>query len=151
MIDWNPNKEKFLHDMLSGETEFIPLLNPSEMEEIDKYETPETISILPLRNTVMFPGIVIPITVGREKSIELVNENYKLKNTIGVITQKDEAVQDPQAEDLFQVGTLSRILKVFRMIDGGITIIIQGVKLFKLDSITAFDPYIKAHISPFYQ
>lgn len=149
MIDWNPNKEKFLHDMLSEETEFIPLLNPSEMEEIDKYETPKTISILPLRNTVMFPGIVIPITVGREKSIELVNENYKLKNNIGVITQKDETIQDPQAEDLYRVGTLSRILKIFRMIDGGITIIIQGVKLFKLDSIAAYDPYIKAHISPF--
>ena len=149
MIDWNINKDNLLQDVLTGETEFIPLLNPTEMEEIEQFEVPEIIPVLPLRNTVMFPGIVIPVTVGREKSIELVNENYKQKNLIGVITQKDENIQDPEASDLFQIGTISRILKTFRMIDGGITIIIQGLKLFKLEHIITNDPYIKASISKY--
>ena len=109
MTNWKLNKENLLQDILAGETEIIPLLSQTEMEEMDKYEMPDSVPILPLRNTVMFPGIVIPVTVGREKSIELVNENYKQKNLIGVITQKDEDIQDPEPADLFQIGTLSRI------------------------------------------
>ncbi|MDY0015625.1 MAG: LON peptidase substrate-binding domain-containing protein, partial [Bacteroidales bacterium] len=88
------------------------------MEEMEKFEIPESVPVLPLRNTVMFPGIVIPVTVGREKSIELVNENYKKKQLIGVITQKDEDIQDPEPNDLYHIGTLSRILKIYRMVDG---------------------------------
>jgi ATP-dependent Lon protease len=92
MTKWKLDKEHILQDMLSSETEIIPLLNPTEMEEVKTVEIPEIIPILPLRNTVMFPGIVIPITVGREKSIDLVNESYKNKTLIGVITQKDEDI-----------------------------------------------------------
>lgn len=143
------DKEHILQDMLSSETEIIPLLNPTEMEEVKTVEIPEIIPILPLRNTVMFPGIVIPITVGREKSIDLVNESYKNKTLIGVITQKDEDIQDPEEKDLFEIGTLSRILKIYRMLDGGTTIIIQGIKLFKMEKIVTEIPYLKASVSPY--
>ncbi len=95
------------------------------------------------------PGIVIPITVGREKSIDLVNESYKNKTLIGVITQKDEDIQDPEEKDLYEIGTLSRILKIYRMLDGGTTIIIQGIKLFKIEKIVAEIPYLKATVSPY--
>src|SRR5690554_4026884 len=138
------DKEHTLQDILSGEADIIPLLNPTDLEEIKTYEIPEEIPILPLRNTVMFPGVVIPITVGREKSIDLVNESYRNKTLIGVITQRDEDIQDPEGEDLFQIGTLSRILKIYRMLDGGTTIIIQGIKLFKMEQIVAKLPYLRA-------
>ena len=149
MTKWKLDKEHILQDMLSSETEIIPLLNPTEMEEVKTVEIPEIIPILPLRNTVMFPGIVIPITVGREKSIDLVNESYKNKTLIGVITQKDEDIQDPEEKDLYEIGTLSRILKIYRMLDGGTTIIIQGIKLFKIEKIVAEIPYLKATVSPY--
>ncbi|MBP7101733.1 MAG: endopeptidase La [Bacteroidales bacterium] len=149
MTNWKLNKENILQDILAGETEIIPLLSPAEMEEMEKFEIPERVPVLPLRNTVMFPGIVIPVTVGREKSIELVNENYKKKQLIGVITQKDEDIQDPDPNDLYQIGTLSRILKIYRMVDGGTTIIIQGVKLFKIEQIITTEPYLQATISAY--
>ncbi|MDD3691298.1 MAG: endopeptidase La [Bacteroidales bacterium] len=143
------DKEHTLQDILSGEADIIPLLNPTDLEEIKTYEIPEEIPILPLRNTVMFPGIMIPITVGREKSIDLVNESYRNKTLIGVITQRDEDIQDPEGEDLFQIGTLSRILKIYRMLDGGTTIIIQGIKLFKMEQIVAKLPYLRAKVSAY--
>ncbi len=148
MTNWNI-KENLLQDILSGDTEIFPLLNPMEMEEIHQYEIPESIPILPLRNTVMFPGIVIPVTVGREKSIELVNDNYKQKNLIGVITQIDENIQDPEEKDLYKIGTLSSILKAYRMADGSTTIIIRGLRLFEMKKIISTHPYLKASISKY--
>ncbi|HON20256.1 MAG TPA: LON peptidase substrate-binding domain-containing protein, partial [Bacteroidales bacterium] len=148
MTSWNI-KENLLQDILSEDVDTFPLLNPMEMEEIQQYEIPSTIPILPLRNTVMFPGIVIPITVGREKSIELVNDNHKQKNLIGVITQKDENIQDPGEEDLYKIGTLSSILKAYRMADGSTTIIVRGLRLFKIEKITTTHPYLKALVSKY--
>lgn len=89
---------------------------------------PDTLPILPLRNTVLFPGVVIPITVGRDKSIHLIKEAYKGDRTIGVITQKNDAIEDPNANDLYNVGTVAHIMKMLRLPDGNTTIIIQGKK-----------------------
>lgn len=124
----------------------IPL-NESEADKLDETSIPAEIPILPLRNTVLFPGVVIPITVGRDKSIQAVSEAYRTDKLVGVLAQKDSSVEDPQVSDLVNVGTVARIVKLIKMPDGGTTVIIQGRKRFKLDSITSEDPYFKGRIS----
>ena len=134
---------------IDEETEFIPLMTSEDEEEMNQEKTPELLSILPLRNTVLFPGVVIPITVGRDKSIKLIQDANKGDKTIGVISQKDDTVEEPNQEQLFMIGTIARILKIFRMPDGNTTVIIQGKKRFKLKEITEFDPYLKARIEAY--
>jgi ATP-dependent Lon protease len=119
-----------LSDIAEGETEFIPLLSQEDEEIINSEELPETLPILPLRNTVLFPGVVIPITVGRDKSIRLVREYYNKKKSIGVIAQKQSETEDPTPDDLFTIGTVATIIKVLQMPDGNTTVIIQGKKCF---------------------
>ncbi|MCB0469292.1 MAG: LON peptidase substrate-binding domain-containing protein, partial [Flavobacteriaceae bacterium] len=108
-----------------------------------------SLPILSLRNTVLFPGVVIPITAGRDKSIKLINDANKGSKVIGVVAQKDETVEDPGARDVNFIGTVARILKVLKMPDGNTTVIIQGKKRFKINEITAEDPYMKASITDF--
>lgn len=132
-----------------GETEFIPLLSQEEEEMMNAEVIPETLPILPLRNMVLFPGVVIPITVGRDKSIRLVRDAYSKKNSIGVVAQKKAEIEDPTANDLYNVGTLASIIKVLQMPDGTTTVIIQGKKPFKLEEIIAEDPYFIARVSPY--
>ena len=131
------------------ETEFIPLLSVEDEEQMNAQEIPKELSILPLRNTVLFPGVVIPITVGRDKSIHLIKDAYKEDKIIGVVSQKDTAVEDPKFEDLNQVGTVAHILKMLRMPDGNTTVIIQGKKRFKLDKLKQAEPYIRCSVVPF--
>eukprot|EP01136_Pigoraptor_vietnamica_P025624 Opistho-1_new@79775 len=107
---------------------------------------PDSLPILPLRNTVLFPGVVLPITVGRDKSIKAVNDAYKLDKLIGVVAQKDANVEEPAPLDLCKIGTVARIVKLIKMPDGGTTIIIQGKKRFELLDMTSEDPYFKASI-----
>ncbi len=130
------------------EMDFMPIipLNESEGDKLDETSIPAEIPILPLRNTVLFPGVVIPITVGRDKSIQAVNEAYKTDKLVGVLAQKDSSVEDPQVTDLVNVGTVARIVKLIKMPDGGTTVIIQGRKRFRLSSITSEDPYFKGRI-----
>jgi len=130
------------------EMDFIPIipLNEGEGETNDGIEIPAVVPILPLRNTVLFPGVVIPITVGRDKSIKAVHDAYKTDKLIGVLAQKDSSVEDPQLQDLEKIGTVARIVKLIKMPDGGTTIIIQGRSRFILHSVTAEDPYFKASI-----
>ncbi|MET7001034.1 endopeptidase La [Chitinophaga defluvii] len=123
----------------------IPLNEDGEGQEEDKI--PEELALLPLRNTVLFPGVVLPITVGRDKSIKAVNDAYKTDKMIGVVAQKDSNVEDPNIADLCDVGTVARIVKLIKMPDGGTTIIIQGRKRFKISEITTEDPYFKARIA----
>ncbi len=130
-------------------TEFIPLMTSEDEEEMNQEETPEILSILPLRNTVLFPGVVIPITIGRDKSIKLIQDANKADKIIGVISQKDDEIEDPDKDQLFEVGTIARILKVFRMPDGNTTVIIQGKKRFKLLELIEKEPYLKAKIAPY--
>lgn len=131
------------------EMDFLPIipLNESEQEDTNGIEVPTEIALLPLRNTVLFPGVVLPITVGRDKSIKAVNDAYKADKLIGVVAQKDSAVEDPEVKDLEQVGTVARIVKQIKMPDGGTTIIIQGKNRIAIDSIISEDPYFKARIS----
>ena len=130
------------------EMDFIPIipLNESESESMDGIEIPDEISLLPLRNTVLFPGVVLPITVGRDKSIKAVNDAYKADKLIGVIAQKDTNVEDPETKDLESVGSIAKIIKLIKMPDGGTTVIIQGKSRFCIESIVSEDPYFRAKI-----
>lgn len=132
-----------------SEAELIPLLTPEDEEEMNNESLPEDLPILPLRNMVLFPGVVIPITAGRDKSIKLINDANTKGKTIGVVSQKEEDIENPTANDINKVGTVARILKVLKMPDGNITIIIQGKKRFEIDTITTEEPYIKATIKEF--
>jgi ATP-dependent Lon protease len=130
------------------EMDFIPIipLNENDSENMDGIEVPGEIALLPLRNTVLFPGVVLPITVGRDKSIKAVNDAYKADKLIGVIAQKDSSVEDPEKKDLENVGTIAKIIKLIKMPDGGTTVIIQGKSRFCIDAVTKEDPYFKANI-----
>ena len=127
-------------------SELIPLMTPEDEEAIRKEALPESLPILSLRNTVLFPGVVIPITAGRDKSIKLINDANKGGKVIGVVSQIDEEVEDPKAEELHQIGTVARILKVLKMPDGNTTVIIQGKKRFEIDKVLTEKPYIKATV-----
>jgi ATP-dependent Lon protease len=131
------------------EMEFMPIipLNEESDGNADEQDIPEEIALLPLRNTVLFPGVVIPITVGRDKSILAVTDAYKTDKLIGVVAQKDSEIQEPAVSDLEDIGTVARIIKLIKMPDGGNTIIIQGRRRFKIEEITTEDPYFKAKIS----
>src|SRR5437870_13072721 len=122
----------------NDEMDFIPIipLNESDSESMDGIEVPDEISLLPLRNTVLFPGVVLPITVGRDKSIKAVNDAYKADRLIGVLAQKDSNIEDPSVSDLEDVGTVARIIKMIKMPDGGTTVILQGKRRFKVGAIT---------------
>lgn len=127
-------------------SELIPLMTPEDEEEINKENLPETLPILPLRNTVLFPGVVIPITAGRDKSIKLINDANKGNKVIGVVSQKDESIEDPTAKDIHGTGTVARILRVLKMPDGNVTVIIQGKKRFKVAEVITEEPYMNATI-----
>ena len=123
----------------------IPLTE-DEDADVEGQTFPGELPLLPLRNTVLFPGVVIPITVGRDKSIKAVNDAYKSDKLIGVVAQKDSLVEEPTVSDLEDIGTVAKIVKLIKMPDGGTTIIIQGRKRFKIEEITSDDPYFKATI-----
>jgi ATP-dependent Lon protease len=127
-------------------SELIPLMTPEDEAEINNEKLPKALPILPLRNTVLFPGVVIPITAGRDKSIKLIKDANNGSKVIGVVAQKDISVEDPSAADLYKIGTVARILKVLKMPDGNTTIIIQGKKRFELDEIISEKPYISATV-----
>jgi ATP-dependent Lon protease len=127
-------------------SELIPLMTPEDEEEINKELLPSTLPILPLRNTVLFPGVVIPITAGRDKSIKLINDANKGNKLIGVVSQKDELIEDPTIKDINLTGTVARILRVLKMPDGNVTVIIQGKKRFKIAEVLTEDPYMNATI-----
>lgn len=129
-----------------NEAELIPLLTPEDEEEMSNEELPLSLPILPLRNTVLFPGVVIPITAGRDKSIKLINDANAGSKIIGVVAQKDEADEDPTKNDIHSVGTVAKILRVLKMPDGNVTVILQGKKRFEIDKVTAEVPYLMATV-----
>ena len=133
-----------LQHILDEDADLIPLMTPEDEEEINKEDVPEILPILPLRNTVLFPGVVIPITAGRDKSIQLIKEANKGNKIIGVVAQKNEAIEDPTINDIHKVGTVARILRMLKMPDGNITVIIQGKKQFEVDTFVQEEPYIQA-------
>ena len=137
----------FSLDSVGSEAELIPLMTSEDEEALEKEELPEVVPLLPIKNTVLFPGVVIPITVGRDKSIQLIKDANKSKNPIGVVAQKDKKIEDPSINDLYQMGTVAQILRVLKMPDGSTTIIIQGKKRFKIDNLISNLPYLKVKIS----
>ncbi len=139
----------YLTNLAETDAEFIPLLSSEDEEIMNAEDVPEELALLPLRNAVLFPGVVIPITVGRDKSIRLVKEAYRKEKIIGVIAQKDASVEDPTMDDLHDVGTVAQIIKTLQMPDGNTTVIIQGKKRFKLLEITREEPYFKARVTPY--
>ncbi|MEQ8525388.1 endopeptidase La [Gracilimonas sp.] len=127
----------------------IPLMSEEEEKELTEAEIPDSLPILPLKNTVLFPGVVVPITVGRDRSLALVKEAYDGDKTIGVVTQKNEDIEEPEYKDLHKIGTVAQILKLIKMPDGSKSIVIQGKSNFKVKKFTQSSPYFKADVEPY--
>ncbi|NML21122.1 endopeptidase La [Pseudoflavitalea sp. G-6-1-2] len=141
-------KEPSLLFQGEDEMDFLPIipLNENERDNGEDLVVPDELPLLPLRNTVLFPGVVLPITVGRDKSIKAVNDAYKADKLVGVVAQKDSNVEDPTVNDLEDIGTVARIVKLIKMPDGGTTVIIQGRRRFRVAGIVSEDPYFKARV-----
>jgi len=148
---------KNLVNLESGEESFddfeqaIPLMSEEEEKKLTESDVPEELPILPLKNTVLFPGVVVPITVGRDQSLTLVKSAYEGDKTIGVVTQKDKEEEDPTPEDLYQIGTVAEILKLIKMPDGSKSIVIQGKTKFKVKRFTQTDPFFRAEVENYPQ
>ncbi|KRO55799.1 MAG: Lon protease [Cryomorphaceae bacterium BACL11 MAG-121001-bin54] len=136
-----------LSDLLNEDTEFLPLMSDEDEAKISKEDAPDILPILPLRNTVLFPGVIIPITIGRDRSVKLIKDAESGNKMIGVVAQKDFDVELPEMSDLHEVGTIASILKMLKMPDGNITVVIQGRKRFKIDKMIQDTPYFKAQIT----
>ncbi len=130
------------------EPDFVPLFSLEDDDEAKQGEVfPDTLPVLPLKNTVLYPGIVTPITVGRDKSIRAVQRAYEDNRYIGVLSQKDVKIESPTSRDLYRIGTIARILKLLKMPDGSTTAILQGRKRFHLDEMLSEDPYMMGQVS----
>ncbi len=135
------------NDDLEDAPEFLPLFSKQEEDESNRMEVPDEMSVLAMRNTVLYPGVIIPITIGRDKSIKLIREANKKDKTVVVVAQKNPQVEDPAPEDLYSVGTLAKIIRLMRMPDGSSTVIIQGKRRIRIDEFTQVDPFFKAKVS----
>src|SRR6056297_578982 len=151
MIDQRFRFQTALDDQDEGFDDFeqaIPLMSEEEEKKLTESEIPDNLPILPLKNTVLFPGVVVPITVGRDQSLALVKEAYESTKTIGVVAQKDETVENPEESDLYKLGTVAQILKLIKMPDGSKSIVIQGKSVFSINEFTQTDPYFRADVDP---
>jgi ATP-dependent Lon protease len=149
MNEFLPPENLFSSEVLENETELIPLITAEDEEQMNAETTPPELPILPLRNTVLFPGVVIPITVGRDRSIRLIQDVYRGSKTLGVVSQKDGQIEEPNAEDLNRVGTIATIIRMLRMPDGSTTAIIQGKKRFEVIEMVKHEPYFTARVKEF--
>ena len=141
------SKNNFFYSReIEDQDDFIPILVDGDDADLSAVEVPDVLPILPLRNTVLFPGVVMPITVGRQKSLLLIREAYSGNKLIGTIAQKDGQIEDPDPDDLFQVGTMAEILKILEMPDGSTSVIIQGKRRFRLKGVTQTSPYLQATV-----
>ncbi|WP_372978995.1 endopeptidase La [Mucilaginibacter sp.] len=148
-MSFDPFDFKNTMPSINEDSEFFPLMSSEDEEEMNNEQVPDIISILPLRNTVLFPGVVIPITVGRDKSIKLIRDANKGNRLIGVVAQQDVSIEDPTFSQLNKVGTIALIIKMLQMPDGNTTVILQGKKRFVLKEEVQSEPYIKATVEPF--
>ena len=145
-------KSNFLHidgmslQGLDEDADLIPLMTPEDEEEINNEDLPASLPILPLRNTVLFPGVVVPITAGRDKSIQLIKDANNGDKVIGVVSQIDQDTENPSGKDINSIGTVARILRVLKMPDGNTTVIIQGKKRFAIKEVISEEPYILATV-----
>ena len=144
---YKSSKNNFLFSReIEDEGDFIPILVDGDDADLSAVEVPGMLPILPLRNTVLFPGVVMPITVGRQKSLLLVREAYSGSKLIGTFAQKDGQTEDPSPDDLFQVGTMAEILKILEMPDGSTSVIIQGKRRIRMVEVTETNPYLRATV-----
>jgi len=146
-INESGKHKMIISSMMNENSDFLPIISDGNDEKLDNSKVPEILPILPLKNTVLFSGVIVPISVGRKKSLKLIKNVYKKDRLIGIITQKDAKVDDPQKDDLYQVGTLAQIIKVLEMPDNSTTVIIQGVKRFKIDEFVKEKPYFHAKVT----
>jgi ATP-dependent Lon protease len=130
-----------------AEVSIIPVMGGEMQAKLEDVEFPETLPLLALRNAVLFPGTIYPITIGREKSIKLIDDAAKTNSVIGAVPQNDVAVEDPKLADLFPFGTAARIIKTFEMPDGTLSVVLQGIKRFEIERIVSEEPYLKATVS----
>ena len=143
------SNELILSDLLNNDNNFIPLFSAEDEDRIRRDKIPDEMALLPLRNTVLYPGTVLPITVGRAKSIKLAQDFSHGEYPIGIVTQRDTDVEEPTISDLYNVGTMARILKYITMPDGSVTLIVQGIKQFEIVSIISYEPYIRAEVTAY--
>ncbi len=129
-----------------GEVNILPVMNIEGSSNLEEIDLPQTLPILALRNAVIFPGTILPITVSREKSLKLIKALYKSTKIIGTVTQMDVRVEEPKKSDLYNIGTSAKILKIIEMPDGGVTVILQGIKRFQLRDIITYDPYMIGNV-----
>jgi len=141
-----PVSEILLPDILDGEGDIIPIIADGDDGELEDIEVPETIPILSLRNTVLFPGVVLPISIGRPRSIQLIKDAYRNGKIVGTVAQKDPDIENPKFQDLHSVGTIGQIVKLLEMPDGSTTAIIQGRKRMVLHELVSDDPYFMARV-----
>ena len=134
--------------MSDQDTDFIPIIADGDDKELKNTDVPEVLPVLPLRNTVLFPGVVLPITVGRERSLRLIRDVNKGRKLLGTVAQKDHTIEHPEKEDLYLIGTVAEILKVLEMPDGSTSVIIQGKKRFQIHEFIEEEPYLKARVLP---
>jgi ATP-dependent Lon protease len=144
-----PSDPLLSSEAIENETELIPLITAEDEEQMNAETTPPELPILPLRNTVLFPGVVIPITVGRDRSIRLIQDVYRGSKTLGVVSQKNADIEEPHQEDLNRVGTIATIIRMLRMPDGSTTAIIQGKKRFEVLEMVRTEPYFTARVKEF--
>lgn len=140
--------EALFMSKMQEDSEIIPIIADDDEESLSNTETPNELPIIPLRNTVLFPGVVMPITVGRDKSMKLIRDAYKGTRLIGCLSQKDAEIEEPSSSDMVEVGTLAKILKIIEMPDGTISVIIQGQKRFEVLDFIATEPYFIAKVRP---
>ena len=134
---------------IDNDSEFIPLITAEEEESVNNQAFPNELPILPLRNNVLFPGVVIPITVGRDKSIKLIQDSNKGNKIIGVVSQKNQDQESPNFDDLHSIGTVAQIIRLLKMPDGSSTVIIQGKRRFEIETPLQTEPYMKAKVKVF--
>ncbi|KPK82872.1 MAG: Lon protease, partial [Bacteroides sp. SM23_62_1] len=142
------NRSILIASSMNEDTDFIPLISDEDEEALSRSNIPDLLPILPLRNTVLFPGVVIPITVGREKSIRLIKESYKKSRIIGTVAQRDGNIDDPGINDLYNIGTVAQIIRILQMPDDSTSIIIQGRKRFSIDALVSENPFHVARVKP---
>ncbi len=147
--DFKIFKNKLSEDEFDDFEQAIPLLSEEEEKRMTESDIPDQLPILPLKNTVLYPGVVIPITVGRDRSLELVKKAYETDKTIGIVTQKNKDQEDPAPDELYHVGTVAQILKLIKMPDGSKSIVIQGKSVFEIAEFLEQDPYYVARVKPF--
>ncbi len=141
-------KDIYIATAMDEESDFIPLITDEDEESFLSAEVPDILPILPLRNTVLFPGVVLPITVGRDKSLKLIREAYAADKIVGTVSQKDPSLDEPGILDLNEIGTVAQVLKILEMPDGSTSVIIQGKKRFQLGELVKDDPYFIAKVTP---